>query len=752
MREANPGGKAHPLARWDVRTWCGLALLAAVLPGLGLWAADPSEPEVDERCPIRFKRLADKFKEAGGDREKLRNELLEFRRTFPGTPQALEAAGLLSQLPSALDRLDPATIPALEKYTWQPKELAGVLGEHRGRHGAAVSAVAFSPDGKLIVSGGAALLRVWDPATMRLVQLVYQGNNSSLSFSKDGKMLATGGGNGYVGLYDVVPGNNPLKTRWTTTAGTSTVGGVAFSPDNKHFAVACYDNMVRVYDATAKVAPQPALVQAHANPVHCVAYSPDGKTLASGSADMTVKLWDATLAIPKEKAVLTGHTTGITALAFTPTGTTLAAAGSDGSIRLYTVPAAARGKERVVFGDAKAGTIYCLNFSRTGHTLAAACSDSTVRLWDVSLARPALRPHGKVEGHAGPVSGVMYAPDNLTLVTGSHDWTCRTWDTRGAIAKERFVPWSHISHVYSSAISPDCRTLASGSLDKVLRLWDLDRSEPRTRNYIKGDSIPIYQVAYSPDGSRLAISGNTAMIRQFDSSSGKQLRPCTGMPGYPLSLAYSPDGKYLLAHHGPSIHLYDAATGQEERQFVGHTTNVYSLAFSPSGKLVLSSSGYYLMKDGKIVEIDKVPQYTDCTVRFWETETGKEFRVDKSHKLPVYQAFFAPDGKHYFAGAGGEQNVVRRAVANPNAGETPALPGVTPQHYTFLFSPDGTRILTNNTYRLTLRDVATWKVVWEYQSPEAISHLTFASDSRHLAISFATGVIYIVRLGTPAVK
>lgn len=751
MRELHPVRNSFSVARWTVRPWCWLAVLALV-PLAGLWAADPTDPEVDERAEIRMKRLAEKFKEASGDREKLRNELLELRRTFPGTRQALQAAAMLYQLPSALDLLDPKTIPPLEKYPWQPKELAAVLGEHLGRHGTAVSAVAYSPDGKLVVSAGAQMIRVWDPATMRLIQLVYQGYNTSISFSKDSKMLATAGGNGYIALYDVVPGDKPLQLRWAGSAGTSALSGISFSPDNKHFAVGCYDNIIRVYDATGKQLKDPALVQAHANPVTAIVYSPDGKTLASGSADMTIKLWDATLEIPKEKAVLTGHTTAISAMAFTPSGTTLAAAGGDGTIRLYTIanPPAAKGKERVVFGDTKAGTIACLNFSGSGQTLAAACADNTVRLWNVSLARPLQR--GKLEGHAGVVAGVMYSPDNQTIVTGSHDWTCRTWDARGATAKERFVPWSHISYVYSSAISPDCHSLASGSLDKVLRLWDLNRAEPRTRNYIKGDSIPIYQVVYSPDGSRLAISGTTAMIRQFDSASGKQLRPCTGMAGAPSSLAYSPDGKTLLTHYGQAIHLYDAATGQEERQFTGHTTPVFSPGFSPSGKMVISGAGAYLRdKDGKIVEIDKVPQYTDCTVRLWETASGKELHCIKSHKLPVYRTFFSPDGQAFFSG-GSEPTLVRREVAKPDKGETPAFAGVTPLHHNFQFSPDGTRLLTSTGYRLVVWDAAAWKPLWEYNCPEAIGHVTFASDSRHLAVSLSTGVIYIIRLATATVK
>src|SRR5262249_37736524 len=60
---------------------------------------------------------------ASADREKLRQDLLAFRRANYGKAEAVEAAELLARLPSPLDRLDPATIPALDRFDWQPKEL-----------------------------------------------------------------------------------------------------------------------------------------------------------------------------------------------------------------------------------------------------------------------------------------------------------------------------------------------------------------------------------------------------------------------------------------------------------------------------------------------------------------------------------------------------------------------------------------------------------------------------------------------------
>jgi hypothetical protein len=104
------------------------------------------------------------------DRERLWQEVVDFRAAHPGNPEALEAAGLLGRLPSPLDRLDPKLIPAHDLYPdWQPKGLAAVIGEHFGRLWGQAQNVAFSPNGKLLATVGAdGLTCVWDADAVRL--------------------------------------------------------------------------------------------------------------------------------------------------------------------------------------------------------------------------------------------------------------------------------------------------------------------------------------------------------------------------------------------------------------------------------------------------------------------------------------------------------------------------------------------------------------------------------------------------------
>src|SRR5437773_196209 len=116
------------------------AVVSGVLLGWAALAVSPLLGDKDkpaETAPDEAKAeaalvvLKERLNGGKADREKLWQDLLAFRQTYPGTASAPKAAELLRQLPSPLDKLDYKTIPAVERYDWQPKELVAVLGEHK---------------------------------------------------------------------------------------------------------------------------------------------------------------------------------------------------------------------------------------------------------------------------------------------------------------------------------------------------------------------------------------------------------------------------------------------------------------------------------------------------------------------------------------------------------------------------------------------------------------------------------------------
>jgi WD40 repeat protein len=737
MLQPFPGGQAARLV--------ALALVGA---GLVLALAAPAadeKPSIEEaRAAQALERLTGMEKSLAGNPVKLRHLLNSLRLAHPGTQAAVKASAWLARLPSPLDRLDRTTIPPLEKFDWQPKELVGVLGEHRGRHGAAVASVAFSSDGSLIASGGGQYVRVWAPATMRLAGMGGTSHSTtSVAFTKDSKTLVAGTGYGYVYVWDLPKGKG-MVYRFHVAAATSPVYGVACHPGNKLVAAACHDNLVRVYDITGKAMKEVGQVTGHRNAVRCLAFSPDGKTLATGSDDQTVRLWDMTTPDYKERSLIEGLGASVLSLAFTASGTTLATGSSDGTVRLWNMPASPRPKApRLLFQGPKSA-VGSLCFSKSGQTLAATHSDSSVRLWGLGGK---VRERFRLDGHKGAVTSTVYSPDMKLLVSGSDDWTCRTWDlTKPKQPVERFEPWSHLSHVYAAAFATDSMSIATGSHDSIVRFWDLNRPDPRTRNYLKFD-VPVYGVAYSPDGRWVAAAGQTTTIRQWDAGKARSRLTFKNQPGYTHLISYSPDSKYLLAMCGKEVILYDVVRGGEVKRFTGHQTNLLCAGFSPDGRLVYSGSGYYEFdKMGKYVLKNGKHVWTDCILKLWDVDKSEELLALKQADTPFYAANFSADGRMLLA-ANYDQNLRRWHFTANKPVETTPWKGSSGHAHGIWPTPDGKYLLTRGLdYQLILWDMATGKRLKQWTFQEQMGGVAVGADSRHIAVGLGTGVVYMLRL------
>jgi eukaryotic-like serine/threonine-protein kinase len=208
-------------------------------------------------------------------------------------------------------------------------------------HSQPVISVAYSPDGKRIVSGSGEMdargqkllpgeVKVWNAATGEETMNL-KGHTSdvrTVAYSPDGKRIVSGGAassDSSVKVWDADTGQEclSLKGHW--------VSSVAWSPDGKRLAGGGYDETVNVWDAAT--GRETLTLKGHTGVVTSVAYSADGKRIVSGSDDKTLKVWDA--GTGQETLTLRGHTAGVTSVAWSPDGKWIVSGGEDGSLKVW---------------------------------------------------------------------------------------------------------------------------------------------------------------------------------------------------------------------------------------------------------------------------------------------------------------------------------------------------------------------------------------------------------------------------------
>ena len=543
------------------------------------------------------------------------------------------------------------------------------------------NAVAFSPDGQTMASGGAdGTVRLWDVATRQEIGTPMSSDANpvaAVAFSPDGTTVAAGSADGSVQLWAAA---TQQEAGPALLGGAAEVTALAFSADGKLLATGGQDGAVRLWNPAA--GSQTGTTMATGDAVSALAFGAGGTTLASALSDGATELWNVSTQTQTGAALTVQGSAGVSALAFGAGGTTLASALSDGATELWNVSTQSQtGAALTVQGSAG---VSVLAFSPVANALATGTGNGSIQLWDPSalhqtsapLAIESVGPAAAAAGHP-PAS---FSAEGGLLATSNGHGTVRVWDvtTRRPVGSP--IASYHIAT--GLALSPDGKILAvAGS---GVQLWQTATGQRLGTTLPSAGKGRYRSVAFSPDGALLATLGADGAARIWNVATQQQVGPAMtvdrpgaagGVGGVGGTVAFSSNGKTLAtAGAGGQIRLWSAATGQRLGTPMAAGPGVTTVTFSPDGVTLATAA-------------------SDGSVRLWNVRNQQEIGTPMAADAqPVYGVAFSPTGS-VLATVGGDGSVRLWDVATRQEIGAPMTAGLQPV-YAAAWGPGGSTLAT----------------------------------------------------------
>ena len=566
-----------------------------------------------------------------------------------------------------------------------------------------------------------------------------------VAFSPDGKRIVSVGWDKTIKVWDAETG----EVRRTIRGHDEEITSVAFGPEGRRIVTGSYDGTVRIWDV--ETGEECCRCEGHGNKVLGVDFGPKGNRVASASIDRTLCIWDAHTG--KRILSCSAEGAGFRAVSFSPDGRRIAGV-IEGAVKVFD---AQDGSEASSIKELP-HRLHCLDFSPDGKRIITGDAEGSVRILDVETGQMLIE--GK--GHRDPVYAVAFCPDGSRAVSGGMDKTVRIWDT--ATGRETCKLVGHEDMIFCVAVSSDGRRIASGAKDNVLGVWE-DWNESGDRTLV-GHPWGVVDVVVSPDGRRLAATSNAGTIELWDISSGKKTRVLDDGPHNVNTVAFTPDGQSIVSGGiTPGVRIWNAESG-EHIGTIEAPREVISLDFMPDGSRLAigcrkGKAGVWdfatkerllcIDKDKKaciVVAFDPSGMLVCSGLRsepleVWDVDKQvKVLETKGRHAFPVMALDCSLDGRWILSGSYDNTAKVWDAKTGE---EVHTLSGHSGNVGGVAFSPDGGRIATSSADgTIKLWNTKTGRETLTLRGHvDNVNGVVFSPDGRRLFSSSSDGTVRI---------
>lgn len=466
--------------------------------------------------------------------------------------------------------------------------------------GAPITALALLPQADVALLGHAdGNLSAWNWQNGQRLNLAlsspqHHGPVSALAVTPNGRWLLSGGAED-ANIYILDASTLGAASAPTTTrrkrclAGhTQGIAHLLACADSQHVLSGGLDGSIRRWHissgrlATHSLPRTPASSPAIIDPRGRLAVTPYGREART--------LGVRSLESGRLRHVLRGHQGDIHALAFLDDGRHLFSTAADHLLLLWDLE---EGKlDHALAGQHAAGL--GLHVRREQNQALTACSDGRILAWDLRTSKASLvGPGSKSKTAGGRPTAAVFSPDGRyvlehrpNLADAANERPYSLIDLQSKQEIMRLPAWQPGWQLSAEVFSPSGRLLAWLGLEGGLGLFDLARRAALPLE--SGENIRYGLAAFSPDERWLAALRLPDQIAVFDLSSGEQVGGYSGHLARPCALTFHPNNLWAFSGDASgSLRLWELPGGREAAALALEHA-IERLVVSPDGSAVLA--------------------------------------------------------------------------------------------------------------------------------------------------------------------